>query len=141
MRLRTIALLAVGLLLVCGQMAFGQAGQTPQPQASDAPAKPSAGDIQKLVDQLRSAVFVERKAAANRLAAIGEPAWNALRKAAARSDDLEVRRSASLLAQEIGKKTFIEIRHFGGGPGYWLNRVAFTKDGRHNRHAAGRPAR
>jgi hypothetical protein len=130
MRLRTIALLAVGLLLVCERMAFGQAGHTSQPQASDAPAKPSTGDIQKVVDQLGSAVFVERKAAANRLAAIGEPAWSALRKAAAMSDDLEVRRSASRLAQEIGKKTFVEIRHIGGGGGYWLNRVAFTKDGR-----------
>jgi WD40 repeat protein len=131
MRLRTITLLAVGLLFVLGAQAVAQVRQTPQPQVSDATAKPSAGDIQKLVDQLGSAVFVERKAAANRLAAIGEPAWNALRKAAARSDDLEVRRSASRLARDIGRKTFIEIRHFGAGGGYWLNRVAFTKDGRH----------
>ena len=126
MRLLRIAVLSVGLIFGSGLRTFGQVGQTQQPP------KPSAGDIQKLVDQLGSNIYTERKAAGDRLARIGEPAWNALRKAARTSEDLEVRRSAGRLAQEIGKKTFVEIRHFGGpGVGYWLNRVAFTPDGRH----------
>src|SRR6516162_1103660 len=100
-----------------GSAALGSNSEAPskQPQASSSPAKVSAAEIQKLIDQLGSEKFVERQAASKRLAEIGEPAWNALRKAAANSEELEVRRRAGRLADDIGKKTFIEIRRFGEG--------------------------
>ena len=123
-----LLILAFVFFISFGPRSFGQESSTKQPQASLTPAKPSPAEIEKLITQLGSAKYVERKAASNRLADIGEPAWNSLRKAAANSDDLEVRRRAERLAQDIGKKTFIEIRHFGAGGGYWLNRVAFTPD-------------
>jgi hypothetical protein len=104
------AFLAVNVLCFSGLNAFGQIGQAQQSQASGVLVKISTVDIQKLVDQLGSNIYVERKDAANRLAAIGEPAWNALRKAATTSEDLEVRRSAARLADEIGRKRFVEVR-------------------------------
>jgi WD40 repeat protein len=125
-----MSVLAVGFFIPFGLRGLGQEGPAKQTQASSAPAKPSPAEIQKLIDQLGSGKYAEREEASNRLAEIGEPAWKALRKAAALSEDLEIRRRAGRLAQEIGKKTFMEIRRFGTGGGYWLNRVAFTPDGR-----------
>jgi WD40 repeat protein len=118
------------MLVVSGLKTFGQNSPTRQPQVPFAPEKLRAGEIQKLTDQLGSNNYGERQAATARLAAMGEPAWNALRKAAAMSADPEIRSRAARLAQEIGKKTFVEVRHFRSGGGYWLNRVAFTPDGR-----------
>jgi WD40 repeat protein len=122
--------LVVGLLAASGPRGLGQNHPTQQAQAPSAAEKAHAGEIQEWIDQLGSPKYVERQAASARLAALGKPAWNALRKAAATSADLEIRSRAARLAQEIGKNTFVEVRHFGTGGGYWLNRVAFTPDGR-----------
>jgi WD40 repeat protein len=124
-----VFVLAVGLIVAIGFQCFAQERAAKQPQTSTAPAQPGPAEIQKLIDQLGSGSYVERQAASNRLREIGEPAWSALRKAAL-SDDLEVRRRAARLAKDIGEKTFKELRRFGTGGGYWLNRVAFTQDGR-----------
>jgi hypothetical protein len=112
-----LMVLAVGCFLGFEIRSVAQEVPAKQPQASAVLASPSRADIQKLIEQLGSGNYEERQAANNRLAEIGEPAWNALRKAAATNDDLEIRRRAGRLAQEIGKKTFIEIRHFGAGGG------------------------
>jgi len=86
--------------------------------------------IERLIKQLGSDDFTEREAASKRLESIGEPAWLAVRKAAQDSSDAEIRRRARWIANAIGRRCFGEIRHFGRGGGYWLNRVAFTSDGR-----------
>src|SRR5262249_45879452 len=105
--IRRILALAVVSLIGFGTRSFGQESPTKQANASSQPTKPSPAEIGKLIDQLGSAKFVDRQAASNRLADIGEPAWNALRKAAANSEELEIRRRAERLAQDIGRKTFI----------------------------------
>ena len=86
--------------------------------------------IAALILQLGSRKYATREAATRELRAIGEPAWYPLRKAAAASPDEEARRRAKQLAQEIAQRLFVEVRRFGDQGGYWLNRVAFTPDGR-----------
>jgi WD domain, G-beta repeat len=86
--------------------------------------------IAALIRQLGDLKYAKREAASRELQAIGEPAWYPLRKAATGNGDGETRRRARQLAEAIGKRLFGEIRHFGGQGGYWLNRVAFTPDGR-----------
>jgi WD40 repeat protein len=111
------------LIIVAGST-YGPGGLT----AGATP--PDAREIQRLITQLGSAKFNEREAASERLEAIGGPAWYSLRKAAATSADPEIRRRAEALAQSIGKRLFVEVRSFGAGGGYWLNRVAFAPDGK-----------
>jgi WD40 repeat protein len=93
---------------------------------------PGPAEIRRLIVQLGSRRYADREAAGKRLLAIGEPAWYPLHRAATQSEDLETRRRAGQLARAVGKRLFVEVRHFGGPiGGYWLNRVAFTPDGRH----------
>jgi WD40 repeat protein len=91
---------------------------------------PDQNEISLLIDQLGSARYRDREEASRRLQALGAPAWYPLCKAAAGTADLEIRRRAKKLSEVIGKRLFVEVRHFGGQGGYWLNRVAFTPDGR-----------
>jgi WD40 repeat protein len=115
-----LASLTVGLLL---------APSAGLPQGG-ADKKADADRIAALILQLSSRKYATREAATRELRALGEPAWYPLRKAAAASPDEEARRRARQLAQEIGQRLFVEVRRFGGQGGYWLNRVAFTPDGR-----------
>jgi WD40 repeat protein len=99
---------------------------------------PRAGEVKKdperiatLIRQLGDLKYAKREAASRELAAIGEPAWYPLRKAARTAADEEVRRRAGKLAAAMATRLFVEVRRFGGTVGgYWLNRVAFTPDGR-----------
>jgi WD40 repeat protein len=93
-------------------------------------APPGAAEVPRLIEQLGSGKFREREAASARLEEIGRPAWYPLHKAATASPDPEIRRRAAQLARAIGTRLFVEVRHFGAEGGYWLNRVAFTPDGR-----------
>jgi WD40 repeat protein len=87
--------------------------------------------VAHLIVQLGDDKFAAREAAARELETIGGPAWRPLMKAAREAPDLETRRRAERLARGIATKLFVEVRRFGGpGGGYWLNRVAFTRDGR-----------
>jgi WD40 repeat protein len=92
--------------------------------------EPDPKEIRRLIGQLGSLRYKDREIASQRLEAIGGPAWYLLAKTAAGSADLETRRRAERLAKAIGKRLFVEVRHFGGQGGYWLNRVAFSRDGR-----------
>jgi WD40 repeat protein len=93
--------------------------------------EPAAERIPALLRQLGDRRYAKREAAGKALEAIGEPAWYPLRKLAKTSPDLETRRRAARLVEVIGKRLFVEVRRFGGGPGgYWLNRVSFTAGGR-----------
>jgi uncharacterized protein (TIGR03067 family) len=61
-------------------------------------------EIERLVKQLGSEVYKEREAASEELEAVGEPALGALRKAAASSDDPEIRRRAEQIIQSHQEK-------------------------------------
>jgi hypothetical protein len=67
------------------------------------PDKADAARIKRLVEQLGSPEFQEREKAVKELAAIGEPALEALRKAA-ESNDAEVKTRAAGLVQKIGRQ-------------------------------------
>src|SRR6267378_3168921 len=60
-------------------------------------AQPDSPAMERHVQQLGSPVFAEREAATKALEAMGEPALDALRRAAAKSADAEVRRRAKEL--------------------------------------------
>src|SRR5262249_43195344 len=113
------------LLLFC-LLSAALLAATPAP-ARDAPA---AGEVEKLIDQLGSDDADKRQAATKKLEEIGDPALELLPKAVKSHPDVDVRLRAAVLARKISERGWGEIRHFGTGAGYWLNRCAFTPDGK-----------
>jgi hypothetical protein len=91
---------------------------------------PDAGEVAGLVKQLGDRDAARRAAAARRLESIGEPALAALRQALGTHPDPDVRLRAALVARAIEWGMWGEVRRFGAGGGYWLNRILFTRDGR-----------
>jgi uncharacterized protein (TIGR03067 family) len=71
-------------------------------------AAPGAAEIDQLIRQLGSPQFEDREAAVRRLEAIGEPALEALHKAA-RSADAEVRRRARGLLELIEGRDYQKL--------------------------------
>jgi sulfatase modifying factor 1 len=61
--------------------------------------------IDRLIRQLGSESFAQREAAGKALQGIGEPALDALRKAAGTSEDIEVRRRAGRLVGEVLRRS------------------------------------
>src|SRR5690242_6920522 len=96
-----ISLVAALVLLA---PAFGQADGTAEQADAD--------QVTRLIRQLGSDQFRERQQASTELEAIGEPAWEALADAAARSDDPEVRRRARQLVRAIESRR--ELHRFLG---------------------------
>jgi uncharacterized protein (TIGR03067 family) len=69
------------------------------------PGKETETDkIARLIQQLGDDAFRKREAASKELDAIGEPALVALRKAAASSDDAEIRRRAERISEAIAAR-------------------------------------
>jgi uncharacterized protein (TIGR03067 family) len=68
------------------------------------PSPKAPAEIGKLIRQLGSDDFAEREAAQKKLEALGEPALERLRKAAAESDDFEIKSRSQLLIQSIAAK-------------------------------------
>jgi WD40 repeat protein len=93
-------------------------------------AAPDAATIEKLIQQLGDDDFEKRQEASQKLAEVGEPALGSSRKAAKEQTDAEVRERAKDLVKRIEKDLRGELLIFGAGGGYWLNRVAFTPDGK-----------
>src|SRR5204862_16669 len=87
-----------------------------------------AATYKTLIEELADPETTKRDDAAQRLKFIGPPALAAVREAAHLHLHLEVRRRAGLVLQAIERG---EILVFGHGSDYWLNRVAFTPDGKH----------
>lgn len=86
---------------------FGDPMQDPVPKAE----APSGAEIKKLVNQLGAASYRDRRAAESKLEALGEPALDMLRRAAADHADPEVQWRAERLVQRItGEEA-------GAGPG------------------------
>src|SRR5262245_38580130 len=63
--------------------------------------KEEAERIARLIRQLGDDAFEKREAGSKELDALGEPALGALRKAAASSDDLEIRRRAERILAAV----------------------------------------
>src|SRR5436305_5791319 len=89
-----------------------------------------ARQTEQLIEQLGSDSAARRREASKRLEALGEAALPLLRRAVQSHADPDVRLRAGLVVRVIETEMWGEIRHFGAGGGYWLNRVAFTRDGR-----------
>lgn len=97
---RVFALLGVLVIVLLA------AAQAPPRAASNQGAKAGTSDdaakeIQRLLGQLASPRFIDRDAAAKRLAAIGEPALDPLRKAVETAKDVEVQRRCQILIDRI----------------------------------------
>lgn len=95
--------------------------------AHAAPDKEDAEKIAALIRQLGDDVFTEREAASQQLEAIGVPAFLALRKAAASSPDLEIRRRAERVIRAILPR--LHVRTFEGHSDGVIA-VAFSPDGK-----------
>lgn len=78
------------ILLIIGRVVFAD---TPEPGLIPQD-KPTTAEIRKVIGQLGSSDFTERETASKRLQEIGKPALDDLRKAAAASNDPELRRRA-----------------------------------------------
>jgi WD40 repeat protein len=117
--MRLIQFLAVSLLLL------------PAWQSIRADDEPDVEAIGKLIEQLGSDDAKERQEAAKRLAAIGEPAIEPLRQVAKSHADPDVRLRAGVIVAAMTRGVYEEVRKIvGKTPGYWINRVAFTPDGK-----------
>lgn len=117
--MRLVQLFAVSLLLL------------PAWHPIRADDEPDAKAIGKLIAQLGSDDAKERQDAAKRLEAIGEPAVEPLRQAAKSHNDPDVRLRAGVIVAAMTRGVYEEVRKIvGRTPGYWINRVAFTPDGK-----------
>ncbi len=94
MRVATITCAAVGALLAIAVGALW----------ADLGPAVGADQVARLIGQLGSDDFARREAASKELTGIGEPALGALRKAAASSEDPEVRRRAALAVQAVAHR-------------------------------------
>jgi WD40 repeat protein len=89
-----------------------------------------AKETEQLIEQLGSDSAARRREASKRLEALGEAVLPLLHKAIRSHADPDVRLRVGLVVRAIEATLWGEVRHFGAGGGYWLNRVAFTGDGR-----------
>jgi WD40 repeat protein len=96
-----------------------------------APQPKDAAEIEKWIGQLGDDDPARRQEAGKHLEEIGEPAVPALRKTLKGNGDPDVRLRAALLLRSIETGVYAELHHFGEPKSYWLNRVAFTRDGKH----------
>jgi hypothetical protein len=108
------------LLVVAGVLAL---------LAAPPPEKPSAAQIDKLVEKLGDDDEDTWRDAGKRLEAIGEQALLSLRKAARSAKDVDVRLRAAVVARAIVERLYGEVRRFGP-PHSLVQCVAFLPDGR-----------
>jgi RNA polymerase sigma factor (sigma-70 family) len=109
-KLKTGTALLLGLMLLAagaGRLAGFGSGPGTAPEASGESTR-----IAQLIGQLGSSKFREREAASKALEGIGEPALDALRRAAASPPDLESLRRAEQLIERIERRW--ELRRFVG---------------------------
>jgi RNA polymerase sigma factor (sigma-70 family) len=105
-KLRGMSALALGVALLAASAAGLGMGLDPTAFAKDGAA------VEQLIRQLDSPRFEEREAASRALAKAGEPALEALRRAAAHGTTLESRRRAEVLIRDIERRW--QIRCFLG---------------------------
>lgn len=91
----------------------------------------SPSEVERLIEQLGSPRWEEREAASKRLPQLGEAAVAAMAKAARSDRDVDVRLRLWLAIAAVRDRGYGEDAVLNGNaPGYWLNRVAFTPDGK-----------
>ncbi|HEV3119156.1 MAG TPA: WD40 repeat domain-containing protein [Gemmataceae bacterium] len=103
--------------------------QRPVPASVPAAAKSNSTKLDGLIRQLGSNHFAEREEASKALEKIGEPALEALRKAAGASKDPEIKQRAGKLVQKLEQELFYELRQFAGHSS-GVRGVAISPDGR-----------
>jgi hypothetical protein len=80
------------------------------------PVSPPAAEMEKLIAQLGSKTFGEREKASKALSVVGQPALEALRKAARENTDAEIRSRAGQLVQQIENRLdslLVDYRAYG----------------------------
>lgn len=120
---------ALALLSFSGLAAFSPADEPPRKEARGEDKKTSQEQIKRLVTQLGDDDFAKRVRAKKQLQTVGEPALDALRKAADSSRDAEVRKAAKELVEAIERKSS-GLLHVFGGHGNRVNGVAISSDGK-----------
>jgi WD40 repeat protein len=95
-----------------------------------APPPGVPAEARKLIDDLGDEDADTRKAAAKKLEGMEESVLPALRAAAKKHPDVDVRLRAAVVAAAIEKRLYGEIRCFKGHVG-WVYRLVITPDGKH----------
>jgi hypothetical protein len=96
---------------------------------TSAVATPNSVKIDRLIQQLGSNRFAEREQATRTLEKIGEPALEALRKAAQSAEDHDIKQRSGELVRNLEKDLFREVRQFVGHA-LGVRVVAASPDGR-----------
>lgn len=101
------------------------------PWASPAGAADDSKELQALIDQLGDEDRAKRLQAAKKLEEIGEAAVEPLKRALKTHSDPDVRLRAALVLGAISRGDYAELKVINGNaPGYWLNRVVVSADGK-----------
>jgi WD40 repeat protein len=100
-------------------------------------SRPDPAAVGKLIEQLGHDDYALRQEASRKLQEIGAAAVPELEKASRTHPDPDVRLRAALVVRAITQEVWQEVRRVEGQKGYWLNRIAFTPDGRHAVAAGG----
>src|SRR6476659_3460059 len=125
MILLRFAAIATTLAALCAVYAFDE---PPAKAPTKSEAKLSPQEIDRLILQLGDDDKAKRADAKKQLAALGESAVEPLKKAAASSEDPEVRNAAKVLLEWLELKTRGMV--FGDHKGR-VNGVAISADGKH----------
>jgi WD40 repeat protein len=121
MRPWIVRIVTLGLLALMGLAA------APSSRADDK----TDADVARWISQLGDDDPAKRAEATKQLEAIGAPALEALRKAAESHADVDVRLRAGLLVKKLSGPQWENVLTVTGPTtGYWINRVAFTPDGK-----------
>jgi WD40 repeat protein len=120
---------AAALVFLSGAAVLLLSDQTDVNAQAKQPAKVSAEEISRLVDQLGDNAFAKRDQARRKLEAIGEPAIAALQKAAESADDFEIRKAAQAIIRTY-ETNISGLVHIFGGHGNRVNGVAISDDGK-----------
>lgn len=118
--------LVLALLWLTGPAAFGEKPRASQPKEA---RKLSQEEISRLIERLGDSDFAEREQAKKQLEALGAPAIDLLKKAAADSGDAEVRRSAKEILALWERKNSGLLRVMGEHKNR-VNGVAISTDGK-----------
>jgi WD40 repeat protein len=88
-------------------------------------------EVERLIEQLGSPRWEERQAASKRLPELGDVALPAMEQAARSDRDVDVRLRLWVAIGTVREGGYgAEAVITGSSPGYWLNRVAFSEDGK-----------
>ncbi len=92
--------------------------------------EPDPAAVGKLVEQLGHDEYARRQEASRQLQEMGPAVVPVLERVSRTHADPDVRLRAALVVRAIAREVWQEVRRIDGQPGYWLNRVVFTPDGR-----------